>query len=135
MHHRNIAYLIADSSRARIVLWSRDAGSYRTAVQIDDGLAPAARAHQPHGLDFREESRKKVRGAFAEVLAEHLRDFAARHPVEGVVLIAPARVLTPLKVELQGGPPILGTLAKDLTKHPDEALHEQLTQVEIHAPT
>ena len=34
MHHRNIAYLIADSSRARIVLWSRDAGAYRTAVQL-----------------------------------------------------------------------------------------------------
>jgi protein required for attachment to host cells len=141
MHHRNIAYLIADGAHGRILVWDRDGENYRTCVEIADGPAPVARhhpgtvsesfSHQRHGFDDKEEARKKTRSAFAHVLAEHVRQFAAEHPVEGFVLAAPARVLTPLKGQLKEGPAILGLIGKDLTKHGDHELREALTQAEL----
>ena len=132
MHHRNIAYLIADSAHGRILLWDRDAEGYKTAAEIHDGVAtPSSR--RANGADTPDVVRKRVRAAFAQVLAEHVRQFAATHPVEGFILSAPARLLGPLKAELAQGPPILGAVAKDLTKHDDHDLHSVLVLAESHA--
>jgi hypothetical protein len=133
MHHRNIAYLIADSVHARFVVWDRDAGDYRTVVKVHDGPAPPPRHQAGPGPDDRGALRAKIRSAFAEVLAQQVRHFAAERSVEGFVLAAPARLLTPLKAALKDGPPILGAVAKDLTKQADHELREWLLKAEEHA--
>ena len=145
MHHRNIAYLIADSAGGRIVVWDRDMGAYHTLQTIHDGPDPAL-SHRPpspgfekgaeprRGMDDHDSVRKKVRAAFAAVLAEHVRQFASAHPVEGFILAAPTRLLGPLMAELKSGPTILGSLAKDLTGTADHDLGEWLIKAELHTP-
>ncbi len=145
MHHRNIAYLIADTAGGRIVEWDRDVGGYKTRHAIHDGPDPSLPRHAPgpgfekgaeprRGMDDHDSVRKRVRAAFAVVLAEHVRRFASDHPVEGFILAAPARLLGPLMAELKDGPPILGTLAKDLAGVADHDLGEWLVKAELQAP-
>jgi protein required for attachment to host cells len=85
-------------------------------------------------MDDHDSVRKKVRAAFAVVLAEHVRRFASDHPVEGFIVAAPARLLGPLKAELKDGPPVLGTLAKDIAGVADHDLGEWLVKAELQAP-
>jgi protein required for attachment to host cells len=113
VHHRNIAYLIADGAHGRLVMWDREENDYRTYMEV------AGEAD----LD-----------TYARILATHLSRFAAGHRVEGVILAAPARVLGPLKAELEGGPKVLGELAKDLAGTPDHKLRDWLTAAELQAP-
>jgi hypothetical protein len=113
MHHRNIAYVIADGAHGRFVMWDAEENGYRTYMEVAGEAA----------LD-----------AYVPILATHVRRFAAGHRVEGVVLIAPARVLTPLKEELLDGPRVLGEVAKDLVKTPDHKLHDWLMAAERQAP-
>ena len=143
MRHRNIAYLIADSGHGRILTWDRNAQVYRTRVKIDDGVASAPRQNpvapieratiERREADDKNQARQKIRAAFAKVLAQHVRHYAAQHAVEGVILAAPSRLLDPLRDELEAGPPILGVLAKDLTKRGDDDLHAALVDAELHA--
>lgn len=143
MHHRNIAYLIADSAGARIVVWDRSMDAYHTLQTIHDGPDPSQFRHSPspglersseprRGMDDHDAVRKKVRAAFAVVLAEHVRQFAAAHPVEGFIITAPSRMLGPLLANLKNGPPILGSLAKDLTGIADHDLGQWLIKAELH---
>jgi hypothetical protein len=144
MHHRNIAYLIADSVGGRIVVWDRSADAYRTVQTIHDGPDPAQSRRTPsperergseprRGLDDHDAIRKKVRAAFAAVLAEHVRQFAAAHALEGFIIAAPSRMLGPLLADLKNGPPILGSLAKDLTGIADHDLGHWLIKAELHS--
>lgn len=145
MHHRNIAYLIADGAGGRIVVWDRDAGAYHTRCFIHDGPDPSLLGHHPspgfesgahprRGLADRDAVRKKVRAAVAVVLAEHVRHFMADNPVEGFILAAPVRLLNSLRAELRDGPPILGALAKNLTGVADHDLGQWLVKAELFAP-
>ena len=145
MHHRNIAYLIADSASGRIVVWDRDMGAYHTVQTIHDGVDLEQAPHSPspgfergseprRGMDDHDSVRKKVRAAFALVLAEHVRAFAVDHVFEGFILAAPPRLLSPLAAALKNGPPVLGSLAKDLTGIADHDLGEWLIKAELHTP-
>ena len=132
MRHRNIAFVVTDSNKARIVMWDPGANGYRAMHAVHDGPGSVAEGAPRHtgGRQDREVIRNRVRVEFVRVLTEHVRWFAAQYGVEGVVLAAPARVLSPLKVALKVGPPILGLVAKDLTRYNEHELRTWLIAAE-----
>jgi len=103
---QRIGYVIADGSRARIVMWDSAARDYHTRLTLQDGAAPrAARVRrasrgavyesaspQRHGLGDRAAARERIRQAFADVLVEQIHAFVTETPVEGLVLAAPRAV-------------------------------------------
>ena len=145
MQRERIAYVIADSSLARIVMWDGRTQDYRTRMTLQGG--PAARAQpsprgqpgagQPqerHQLGDRISLRKRMRSEFVAVLIERIGGFTREMPVEGIVLAAPARFLALLQEGLPASPPVIGSLVKDLVKIPDRELGGWLSGVAPDAP-
>jgi hypothetical protein len=147
MQRQRIGYVIADSSHARIVMWDSAVRGYHTRLTLQDGAAPrAARVRrasrgtvyesaspQRRGLGDRAAVRERIRQAFAEVLVQQIHAFVAETPVEGLVLAAPVRFLTPLKEGLADAPPVVVSVAKNLVKTPDHELADWLTPLELNA--
>ena len=95
---------------------SADLGTDRPGSTAHHGLAPR---HDPHGL---------AEDHFAKFVAGQLHDAAARNAFEELVIVAPAHTLNAILAALDGTTKaqIIGTLAKDLVKTPDDALWPHL---------
>ena len=146
MQHHRIAYLIADAARGRIVAWDRDTGHFRTRLHIDEGAAAPTAPLHPEGAAFGHvERRRSDHGdpaaarerhlaAFAASLTEQVRKFAADNACEGVVLVAPPRLLGLLKAAVGNRPALLGAVGKDLAHTPDHELGRWLERIDLTAP-
>jgi len=144
--HRKITFALADGSRARFVERSPDTGHFVTVQEIDgaDRLREArawAKSHPPgrsfesggslrHGVG-KEDPYRQTKAEFAAEVAEALSRRALES--EGVVLVAPARILGELRKHLDPRTKVLNALAKDLGKTPDHELHEWLDSLELAA--
>jgi hypothetical protein len=135
MADRNIAILAANSVHARLLLRDHDTGDFKTRLAIDNG--PSVPAVNPRGSTIDERLRRQRIGAFVKVIASHVRDLNLRHPMEGLIVIAPARMTDDLAAAIGDVVPVLARAPKNLLKTPDHemaaALKEELfaAQVEI----
>lgn len=140
MQRQRIAYVIADSCHGRIVMWDHRTREYRTRLTLPS--APALRPQPssqegtagPSLAEHRQAGdriglRKRMRSEFATTLIERIRAFSRVMPIEGIVLVAPARFLTVLRDGLPDNPPVVGAVAKNLVKAPDQELGGWLMHV------
>jgi protein required for attachment to host cells len=144
MKHAKIWYVIADGGRARFV--ERDeGGEFRTVSSFvaselhkrahDLGLDRPPRTKESasparHAIEPRRDLHQAAKEDFVKLVAgqleeEHKRGF------DGLVLVAPSRVLTELKDNLsnQMAKLVVNDLQKDLTKIHDHDLTEHLASV------
>jgi protein required for attachment to host cells len=138
---RKLIYLLADGAHARFVehvpethayvTVSRMSGEERLAtLRVEQRDEPAGRSFESassarHGVG-REDAYLRAKQAFAGDVAHALNDQTAKRELDGVVLVAPPRLLKVLREGLTPTVPILGELGKDLTKTADHELGEWL---------
>lgn len=146
VHRPRLLYVLADGAHARFVDWSAETHAFVTAKSMDGShLLDVVRAEQrdePAGRSFesasparhgvgREDSYRRAKQAFAADVAKTLREHLRRTSYEGVVLVAPPRLLKVLRAGLAGFSPVVGELGKDLTKTPDHELGEWLSPLSL----
>jgi protein required for attachment to host cells len=140
----NIIFVLADGARARLVQRSADTGAFVTVREIDGGgeieaTRAWAKSHPP-GRSMEsstgrragvgsEDPYRQVKEAFMATVASAAKEMAATR--EGVVLVAPERLLPVLRGEFDHGPKVINVLAKDLTKTPDHELPNWLNALEL----
>jgi protein required for attachment to host cells len=136
-----LIYLLADGAHARFVEQSSENGAFVTFKEMDGSKALAKfraeeRDHQP-GRSFesgasarhsvgRENNFRRAKEEFAASVAESLNEYLSHHGFEGVVLVAPPRLLSVLRADLTPKAKIVAELGKDLTKAADHTLGEWL---------
>jgi protein required for attachment to host cells len=139
--HRKLIYLIADGANARFVRRGEAAGQFVTVRQLDGhpGLAATRekmRAHPP-GRSFesaiqmrhavgRDDAYQRAKAKFAVSAAEILTRMILNGDCDGVVLVAPSRLLPVLRSHLPRNANVVRTLVKDLIKVPDHELSRWL---------
>jgi protein required for attachment to host cells len=145
MKHAKIWYVIADGGRARFV--ERDErGEFRTVSSFvaselhkrahDLGLDRPPRTKESasparHALEPRRDLHQAAKEDFVKLVAGQLEEEHKRGQFDGLVLVAPSRVLTELKDNLsnQMAKLVVNDLQKDLTKIHDHDLTEHLASV------
>ncbi|MFI4974975.1 MAG: host attachment protein [Caulobacterales bacterium] len=138
-------FIIADGAHARLVARSPDTGDFVTLRELDGSrdldilraelrASPAGRSQNSTSASrsavgpvesFRDAKEHFV-CAVADLAAEH---FADRAP-NGMVVVAPARLIGVMLERLEGRVEITGRLAKDLTKVPNHELAAWLAKFE-----
>ena len=145
MKHAKIWYVITDGGRARFV--ERDErGEFRTVSSFvaselhkrahDLGLDRPPRTKESasptrHAIEPRRDLHQAAKEDFVKLVAGHLEEERKRGQFDGLVLVAPPRVLTELKDNLsnQMAKLVVNDLQKDLTKIHDHDLTEHLASV------
>jgi protein required for attachment to host cells len=144
VQHRNPCFVIADGGRARFVkpaadnglhtqealesdaahLRSHDLGSDRPGRAFESGN-PARHSHTP-----RVDPHDKEKARFAHLVGERIRAESARGAFSELILVAPPPVLAELvdALDKPTGAKLVGTLAKDLVKVPDDELWPHLKE-------
>jgi protein required for attachment to host cells len=136
-HFRKLIYLLADGAHARFVQRSPATGAFVTVrsmlgerelrqVRDEQRDEPAGRSFESasaarHGVG-REDVYRRAKEAFARKAAGALDEVLAEHPAEGVVLVAPRRLLGALRMGVPPGTRIAAEIGKDLTKARDHDL-------------
>lgn len=137
-----VLYVLADGGRARLVERVTETGAFRTVRELD-GTArlaelrravrstPGVRSVQSgtgvgHTTGI-EDPYRAAKADFAGEVAQAAAAHARKAGIDGLVLVGPARVLATLRLAAGPGLPVLGSLAKDLTKVPDPDLPAWLT--------
>lgn len=137
-------FVLADGARARLVERSHDTGDFVTFVEIDardrlrtlrtelraglPGRTQQSGTPERHAVG-REDYIRLAKQAFIEQVAERAADVAEARGFQDVVVAAPARLIEPLRKGLARRAHIAGSLERDLTKAPDEALPKWLDHV------
>jgi len=139
-----LIYLLADGAHARLVEQSNETGHFVTLRTLDGAAAlEVVRAEQrdePPGRSFesgsaarhgvgREDAYRRAKSDFAHRAASALNRELAREKRDGVVLVAPARLLPALREHLHA--PLVAELAKDLIKVPDHDLGQWLHPLSV----
>ncbi|MDP2117343.1 MAG: host attachment protein, partial [Brevundimonas sp.] len=142
--HRPL-FVLADGGRARFVERHPETRAYVTVGEVDGaaGLAaaraaararPSARSVQAatgaRTTSGPEDPYRQVKAAFAEEVAAAAVAAACGAGADGLILVAPARTLAPLRAAIGATAPVLDSLAKDLTKSPDAELDRWLEPLE-----
>jgi len=145
MKHAKIWYVITDGGRARFV--ERDErGEFRTVSSFvaselhkrahDLGVDRPPRTKESasptrHAIEPRRDLHQAAKEDFVKLVAGHLEEEHNRGQFDGLVLVAPPRVLTELKDNLsnQMAKLVVNDLQKDLTKIHDHELTEHLASV------
>lgn len=146
MRRRKLLYLLADGAHARFVEPSAETQAFVTVSQMDgsrrlETLRAEQRDEQAgrsfesagsarHGVG-REDVYRRAKEAFAVEAASALGDLLAKHPADGVVLVAPPRLLRALRAGLPPGVKVVAELGKDLTKTPDHELGQWLSPLAL----
>ena len=133
MHTRNIAILVASRGGARLLRRDHDTGALKTSVTMED--KESTEAFNPRGSTEDERLRRHRVAAFITQVAARLRETLAAQPCEGLVVVAPERMLPDLAAAVGHVSPVLASLSKDLLKVPDHELapHLQHTLFEADA--
>jgi protein required for attachment to host cells len=138
---RHVLFIIADGAHARFVAAASGAREFVTLREVDGSerlrklraelrASPAGRGHESMSPTRRSvgptgyvrHAKEDFVGEIADLAAESFGENAE----DGVVLIAPARLIGPLRQRLRGRMNIIATLSKDLTKVADHDLAEYL---------
>jgi protein required for attachment to host cells len=144
--HLNLLYLIADGGVARIAERAAGTGDFVTRRTLDGkarlatlreeqrdeeaGRSMESATSARHAVG-REDVYRRAKADFARHAADVVSEAMASGVWEGVVLVAPARLLPVFRAELEGRAQVVHTLAKDLTKTPDHALRRWLDSAEL----
>ncbi len=142
MRGRKLLYLLADGAHARFVEQSPETHAFVTLSQMDgsrrlETLRVEQRDEQAgrsfessgsarHGVGRDDDVYRRAKEAFVAQAAAALGDVLSAHPADGVVLVAPARLLHVLRAGLPAGAKVVAELGKDLTKTPDHELGQWL---------
>jgi protein required for attachment to host cells len=144
--HR-LLYVLADGAHARFVEQSADTDAFVTVHSMDGSqLLDVVRAEQRdepaggrsfesgsvarHGVG-REDRYRRAKEAFAGAVAKTLQELFSRTPHEGVVLVAPPRLLKVLRAGIGPSAHVAAELGKDLTKTPDHELGSWLSPLSL----
>jgi protein required for attachment to host cells len=142
--HTNMLIVIADGEHARFVRDSED-GVLRTQVGLDSIAAhqrssslgsdrPGASFHTGstahHAMTPRHDPHAQQKSQFAELVAQQVNAATGEEGFQKLILVAPAHVLQAIGTELHDDVRgrIVGCLAKDLVKTPDDALRPHLQE-------
>jgi protein required for attachment to host cells len=128
--------LVADGTRARL-LFSRARGL--PLEPLPDGAMAARPSPGPSHPDRvagkdaaagADDWHRMDKGRFAKELAQRLDDAEGRGAFDRLVLVAPAKTLGDLRGELaeRTRRRVVGTVDKDLTKHGDDDIRQQVGQ-------
>lgn len=138
-------FVLADGGRARFVERHPETRAFVTVGEVDGaaGLAaaraavrarPSARSVQAatgaRTTTGQEDPYRQIKEDFAEEVAEAAVAAARGAGADGLILVAPARTLAPLRAAIGSAAPVLESLAKDLTKAPDAKLDRWLEPLE-----
>lgn len=142
MPRPNLIYVLADGAHARFVERNPDTGAFVSFQQMDgserlDVLREEQRDEPSAGRSFessggqrhgvgREDSYDRAKAAFVTHVAYRLNQIAADRQPTGVVLVAPAKLLGPLREGVAAHVPVTRELGKDLTHTPDHELGKWL---------
>jgi hypothetical protein len=127
MHRRNIAILVASRGGARLLRRDHDTGALKTGLTIED--EESTEAFNTSGSTEDERLRRHRVAAFDAVIATRLHEALAAQPCEGLVVVAPERMLPDLAAAVGHVSPVLASLAKDLMKVPDHEMAPHLQHV------
>lgn len=96
----------------------RPGRSFESASITRHAIAPK---HDPHEMEKQK---------FAHVVAKKVCEQSAANAFNELILVAPSHILSTIKDELDvtTAAKLVGTLAKDLTKVPDDALYSHLKE-------
>ena len=145
--HPRIWFVIADGSRARIVVPTEKPGAYATLRELvsadahlsshelgsdSPGRAQESAGIGRHAIEPRVDMHDQAKERFAQEVAAALNTAAAQDEFDSLVLVAPPRIAAPLRHALTAGVrgKIAGELAKDLTKTPNDELGSHLAALE-----
>lgn len=144
---KKLLFLVADATRARLIERS-DVGDFTTFKEIDGGarlkdLREIVRKDPPgrsiesvggarHAVGP-EDPYQSLKLEFAATAAAEAQRQAGARGASGIVIVSPARLLSTMKRRCEGNVRVLATLAKDLTKTPDEELERWLSPLEAQA--
>jgi protein required for attachment to host cells len=133
-----LLYLLADGASARLVKHREqetgfvtvrefDGRSRLAVVRAEQRDEAAGRSYESatsarHGVGREDGAYRRAKEAFAAEAAQALDRMIADGDWEGVVLVAPARLLPALRSHLAARTKVVRTLAKDLLKVPDHEL-------------
>jgi len=142
MPHQKLIYVLADGAHARFVERNADTGDFVSFQRMDgddrlETLREEQRDEQAgrtfessgghrHGVGRDEDVYERAKADFATQVAGRVSQIAAQRRPEGVVLVAPPRLLSPLREGLAASIVVVGELGKDLTKTPDHELGDWL---------
>ena len=132
MTTRHIAILVANSARARIIMRWPDRPGLHTRLTIEDGPGLHGLGEGDDASDNR--VKHKLIVAFIHVITVHLRELAQTHPLDAIVVAAPARMLKDLQAAVATIAPSSVGVGKDYLKLSDQqisvALSSELLQAE-----
>lgn len=136
-----VLYVLTDGGQARLIERSADNGAYVTLDEVDgrgrlrrlhaeEQANPPARSYDPagsgrHAVGSGEASRRTKEEFVADV-AETAKEVLREGAYGGVFLVAPGRLMGPLRDHMGTHVPVAGTLDKDLTKIPNAELGKWL---------
>jgi protein required for attachment to host cells len=141
--HRKLLFVLADGGRARFVRYSPVTDAFVTEAEADHtGELNALRAKRrgetkistfvgasPHRRGGGEDNHlRHAKEAFAAQVAGVAAEMVREQGLEGVIIVAPARLTGALRASLDHQAPVKGVLTKNLTKTPDHALKEWLSE-------
>lgn len=138
-------FVIADGAHARFVARAPGGGDFVTLSELDGSdrlrvlraelrASPPGRSHESMSPSRSSvgpnESVRQAKESFAREVADVAARTFADRARDGVVLVAPQRLIGLLGAGLEGRMTIVGRLGKDLTKIPDHDLGEWLEPLE-----
>lgn len=139
-----LLFVLSDGGRARLIERSPNSGHLRTVREIDSARMLERLRHElrasPPGRTFASVgARRSTVGAdrylreaktkFVEFVAEEAVALCRSQDIDGVVIVAPPRLIADLGHPFEGKVRVVDTIRKDLTKTPDADLGAWLNHV------
>lgn len=136
-------FIIADGAHAKFVVRSPETGNFVTVREIDGSerlrtlraelqASPLATGHESLSPTRRSVGAtgyiRQAKEAFVREVADLAAGSFAEQARDGVVLVAPARLIGIMRAHLEGRVKTVGVLRKDLVKVPDRDLHDHLSR-------
>jgi protein required for attachment to host cells len=144
VQHRNSCFVIADGGHVRFVfpaednaLHTRDASDspHLHDQSSDLGTDRPGRSFESgsvtrHAIAPKNDPHEMEKQKFAHTVAKKVCDLSAENGFSELILVAPSHILSEIRDHLDviTAKKLVGTLAKDLTKVPDDALYPHLKE-------
>lgn len=147
---RSLLFILADGARARLVARSHETKDFVTLRELDGSdrlrvlrselrASPQGRSQESMSPLRRSigktDAVRHAKESFAADAVDTAVDSLAERGREGLVLVAPARLIGAMRERLNGRVKLAGVLRKDLTKTPDHELDEWLAPLERALPS
>jgi protein required for attachment to host cells len=148
--HPNLIYVLADGAHARFVERRADTGAFVTFKKMDgSGRLQTLReelrdegagrsyesANSGRSTVGPDDAYARAKADFATHVGYRLTEINAERKPEGVVLVAPPRLLNSIRESLAAGVVVTAELGKDLTNTPDHELGHWLSALTLEPGT